>query len=112
MRELRIFELDEPGRPVRWRAPEGQSVKVLEGRLWLTLEGHHADIWLLPGAVYALPAGATVWLSGECEGARFTLAESAAPLWWRWLGGMTGALKRRFAERRGNGAGECPEPGL
>ena len=45
MRELRTFELDEPGRPVSWRARHGQSVTTLEGSLWLTLEGHPADIW-------------------------------------------------------------------
>ncbi|EHP40800.1 hypothetical protein OR16_23793 [Cupriavidus basilensis OR16] len=114
MRELRIFELDEPGRPVSWRAREGQSVKAIEGRLWLTVEGHLADIWLLPGAVFALPAGTRVWLSGESEGARFTLAETpaSAPLPWRWLGGLASALKRRFGERRASAAGQCPEPGL
>ncbi len=112
MRELRIFELDEPGRPVSWRAREGQSVKAIEGRLWLTVEGHLADIWLLPGAVFALPAGARVWLSGESDGARFTLAQTPAPLSWRRLGGLAGALKRRFGERPAGGAGQCPEPGL
>ncbi|MGO4331563.1 DUF2917 domain-containing protein [Cupriavidus sp. 2TAF22] len=110
MRELRIFELDEPGRPVGWRAREGQTVKAIEGRLWLTVEGHHADIWLLPGATCALPAGAMVWLSGESEGARFTLAENPAPLSWRWLGGMARALGHRLGQRRA--FTQCPEPGM
>ncbi|WP_020204928.1 MULTISPECIES: DUF2917 domain-containing protein [Cupriavidus] len=111
MRELRIFELDEPGRPVGWRAREGQTVKAVEGRLWLTIEGHHADIWLLPGACCALPAGARVWLSGESEGARFTLAETPVPLSWRWLAILGRALGRRLGQRRA-GATQCPEPGL
>jgi hypothetical protein len=48
MRELRTFELEEPDQPVTWRARHGHSVTALEGRLWLTMEGHLADIWLRP----------------------------------------------------------------
>ena len=82
MRELRTFELDEPGRPVSWRARHGQSVTALEGSLWLTLEGHPADIWLRPGDVYVLAEGERVWLSGETAAApfaRFLLTETPAP---------------------------------
>jgi hypothetical protein len=33
----------------------GHTVTALEGRLWLTVEGHLADIWLRPGDVVTLP---------------------------------------------------------
>ncbi len=79
MRELRTFELEGPDQPVMWRARHGQSVTALEGRLWLTVEGHIADFWLRPGDVLTLPEGDRIWLSADAPGARFMLAESPAP---------------------------------
>ncbi len=111
MRELRIFELDEPGRPVSWRARHGQSVAAVEGRLWLTVEGSLADIWLLPGAAYALPEGARIWLSGEGARARFTLAETPAPWSWRRAVVLARMLRQRLGEHRTDAFGECPQVG-
>src|SRR5213595_501246 len=65
MRELRTFELDEPGQPVSWRACYGQTVCAMAGKLWVTVEGNPDDIWLEPGAEMALPEGYRVWLSGD-----------------------------------------------
>jgi hypothetical protein len=79
MKELRHFELEDTGQPVSWRARAGQSVIARHGRLWLTIEGQHADIWLMPGTTFALPENARVWLSGETPGARFTLAQVTSP---------------------------------
>ncbi|SDC40148.1 Cupin [Cupriavidus sp. YR651] len=109
MRELKTFELDEPGLPVSWRAPHGQSVTVLEGRLWLTVEGQIADMWLRPGDVVALPEGTRVWLSGESPVARFRLAESAAPLSLRRIAAIACQLARRWAERKTDAFGDCPQ---
>lgn len=108
MRELRTFELDEPGRPVSWRARHGQTVTALEGRLWLTVEGHHRDIWLRPGDTYALAEGERVWLSGDTPDARFLLTETPAP--WTLRRGLFIArqLARRWGERKTDAFGDCP----
>lgn len=97
MRELRTFELDEPNQPVSWRARYGQSVTVLEGQLWLTIEDQIADIWLKPGAVYALPEGVNVWMSGETGPVRFMLSEASAPLSLRRLAAFARVLFRIIA---------------
>ncbi|WP_454055717.1 DUF2917 domain-containing protein [Cupriavidus sp. Marseille-Q8015] len=94
MRELRTFELDQPGQPVSWCARQGQSVAVLEGLLWLTIENQLADIWLQAGAVYALPEGARVWMSGEAGPVRFVLSETSASLSLRRLFALARALLR------------------
>lgn len=88
MRELRDFELDEKGVPVGWRVPPGQTLVANRGHLWLTVEGHARDIWLLPGMAVALPAGRRVWLSdespaGDGTAAAFTLVQQHHPLSWR-----------------------------
>jgi hypothetical protein len=99
MRELRTFELDGSGRPVSWRAREGQTITARQGRLWLTVEGHHADIWLVPGAVIALPEGERVWLSGDAPGASFTLTQAASPWSLRRLAKLARAAGRRLTGR-------------
>ncbi|UBM11236.1 DUF2917 domain-containing protein [Cupriavidus metallidurans] len=108
MRELRTFELEEPDQPVTWRARHGHSVTALEGRLWLTVEGHLADIWLRPGDVMTLPEGARVWLSGDAPGSRFLLTESPAPWSLRRAVFITRQLARRWGEHKTAAFGDCP----
>lgn len=111
MRELRIFELDEPGHPVGLRAGYGQSVKVLEGRLWVTEEGRLADFWLQPGEVFELAEGGRFWLSGD-GAVRFMLAETPAPLSLRRLVAWLRLLHQRWAEHKTDAFGECPRLGV
>ncbi|MGY8527154.1 DUF2917 domain-containing protein [Paracidovorax citrulli] len=86
MQELRDFELDGSGRPVHWRAGSGERLIARAGRIWLTVEGQAADIWLLPGEAANLPGGCKVWISAGAPGSRFTLARPASGLSspWRW----------------------------
>ncbi len=109
MRELRTFELDEPGHPVTWRARHGQSVTALEGSLWLTVEGQIGDVWLRPGDVVVLAEGDRVWLSGEAPAARFLLTETPAPWSVRRVVFMARQLKRRWNERKTDAFGDCPQ---
>lgn len=109
MRELRTFELDEPDRPVSWRARHGQTVTALEGRLWLTVEGHPADIWLRPGDVAALGEGERVWLSGDAPRARFLLTETPAPWSLRRAVFIAHQLLRRWNPRKTDAFGDCPQ---
>ena len=108
MRELRVFELDEPGQAVSLRAACGQSVKVVEGRLWVTVEGYVTDFWLQPGEVFALPEGERVWLSGEAGPARFALAVVSGPLSLRRLASWVRVLAHRWREWKTDAFGECP----
>ena len=108
MRELRVFELDEPGQPVSLRAGYGQSVKVIEGRVWVTVEGCVADYWLQPGEVFALAEGERFWLSGEGGPARFALSAVSAPLSWRRLAAGLRVLAHRWGEWKTDAFGECP----
>lgn len=109
MRELRTFELDEPGHPVSWRARHGQSVTALEGRLWLTVEGHIGDMWLRPGDVHMLAEGDRVWLSGEAPSARFLLTETPAPWSMRRAVFIARQLLRRWAAHKTDAFGDCPQ---
>jgi len=77
MRELRMFELDEPSPPVSLHGGYGHSVKVMEGRLWGAEEGRIGDE-LKPGQVFQLAQGLRFWLSGD-GAVRFMLAETPAP---------------------------------
>ncbi|WP_455279121.1 DUF2917 domain-containing protein [Cupriavidus necator] len=108
MRELRTFELDEPGQPVSWRAGYGQTVCAAAGKLWVTVEGDPNDIWLEPGAELALPEGYRVWLSGDGPGARFTLAQTPAPWSLRRLGAWLRVMRHRVEEHSTDAFGECP----
>ncbi|WER46264.1 DUF2917 domain-containing protein [Cupriavidus sp. WKF15] len=111
MRELRVFELDEPEQPVSLRAGYGQNVKVTEGRVWITMEGCAADFWLQPGEVLALAEGERYWLSGEGGPARFALAAVSAPLSWRLAAGLR-VLAHRWGEWKTDAFGECPRLGV
>lgn len=108
MRELRTFELDQPGLPVSWRAGYGQTVCAVAGKLWVTVEGNPGDIWLAPGDELALPEGYRVWLSGDGAGARFTLAQVPAPWSLRRLLAWLRALRHRVDEHSTDAFGECP----
>lgn len=109
MRELRTFELDEPGRPVSWRARHGQSVTALEGSLWLTVEGNHRDIWLRAGDMHALAEGDQVWLSAESPSARFLLTETPAPWSMRRALFIARQWVRRWNARKTDAFGDCPQ---
>ena len=56
----------------------GSEIRVVTGRLWLTLVGFPEDVWLQAGEAWALPANGRLWLSAEPVAdfriARFTAA--------------------------------------
>ncbi|VVE68099.1 hypothetical protein PCA31118_02776 [Pandoraea captiosa] len=79
MREIRLFELD-PGQTVFWQTPAAaapQSLQVLQGLLWLTVEGEHADHWLSAGETFEIRGGQRVWLGTWQEGARMRMSQPA-----------------------------------
>jgi len=43
----------------------GSEIRVMTGRLWLTLEGFPEDVWLQAGEAWRLPENGRLWLSAE-----------------------------------------------
>ncbi|VVD93103.1 DUF2917 domain-containing protein [Pandoraea anhela] len=82
MREIRLFELD-PGQTVFWQSPaveSPQSLQVLQGVLWLTVEGEPADHWLRAGESFEIRGGQRVWLGTWQDGARMRVSQPATTL--------------------------------
>ena len=64
MKSIQHFELNRHTAS-RFEADMDCCVRVTAGRVWLTVAGHIADVWLDAGAVHQIPRGSTVWLSAE-----------------------------------------------
>lgn len=98
MREIRLFELDR-GQTVFWPSPAAdlpQSLQVLQGVLWLTVEGEPADHWLHAGESFEIRGGQRVWLGTWQDGARLRVSQPATT-----LSPSAGTLVR--PQGRGNG---------
>lgn len=82
MREIRLFELDRE-RTVFWQSPAAelpQSIQVLQGVLWLTVEGEPADHWLRAGESFEIRHGQRVWLGTWQDGVRLRVSQPAQTL--------------------------------
>jgi len=96
MREIRLFELDQ-GHTVFWQSPAAelpQSLQVLQGVLWLTVEGEPTDHWLHAGESFEIRSGQRVWLGTWQEGARLRVSQPA-----KTLASAIGKPTRRFGWR-------------
>ena len=76
MVQIENFELNTP-RVVALPLKAGSEIRVVSGRLWLTLEGHAEDIWLQAGQAWMLPVNGKLWLSAE-PFAEFRIAQTTA----------------------------------
>lgn len=77
MHQISHFELNA-ARVAAFQLKPGTVIRVTKGRLWLTLEGQAADVWLRTGEHWTLLGRrATVWLSAEPT-AQFQLAQPVA----------------------------------
>jgi quercetin dioxygenase-like cupin family protein len=74
MREIRTFELEHGEPAAAWRVAQPLVVKVMAGKIWLTLDGDAEDYWLAAGETFELPRGAQAWVSAGEGGARVALA--------------------------------------
>ncbi|VVE87784.1 DUF2917 domain-containing protein [Pandoraea bronchicola] len=117
MREIRLFELDQ-GQTVFWQSPAAelpQSLQVLQGVLWLTVEGEPVDHWLHAGESFEIRRGQRVWLGTWQEGVRLRVSHPATArsspdgkparrIGWRlvWRG-ITARLPRRTVTRLSRG---------
>ncbi|AKJ67337.1 hypothetical protein ABW99_02920 [Pandoraea thiooxydans] len=89
MREIRTFELDDR-QAVRWLSTDHQTLQVLRGELWLTVEGHPTDHWLHAGDCIEVHPGELLWLSNWQGAVRFRLSQ---PLDNRQVGAPSGRLR-------------------
>ena len=65
MHRIENFELST-SRVVAFQASAGTVIRVTAGRLWLTVQGQPADVWLQAGESWSVPgANAVLWLSAE-----------------------------------------------
>ncbi|WP_322046221.1 DUF2917 domain-containing protein [Paraburkholderia sp. J67] len=91
----------------RLRRAQGGVVRVLEGRVLMTVEGDAQDYWLAPGEALPFAPGERVWIGGWDEAVRCAVSVPQAPwsdsrlLAWRaWLARWAAALLRRPARMR------------
>ncbi|WP_174991092.1 DUF2917 domain-containing protein [Pandoraea anapnoica] len=92
MREIRLFELDRE-QTVVWQSPAAerpQSLQVLQGLLWLTVEGEPHDHWLRAGESFEIRGGQRVWLGTWQERARMRVSQPAKTLSASGSGRMLG----------------------
>lgn len=99
MREIRTFELDRRDAPTRWSSHRPQTLRVLRGQIWMTVEGEADDHWLNAGDAIELKPYSTIWVSGACEGSRFSLASESASA--RSLAALIHAWLARCAAQSG-----------
>jgi hypothetical protein len=64
MHLIENYELRTPG-VLAFQLRVGSEIRVVTGRLWLTLEGFPEDVWLQAGEAWTLPANGRLWLSAE-----------------------------------------------
>ena len=82
MHLIEHYELKTP-RVAAFELKAQSEIRVLRGRLWLTLAGQPEDVWLQPGQTWTLPVNGLLWLSAEpvaaFQVAQFSAAQPAAP---------------------------------
>ncbi|WP_114973039.1 DUF2917 domain-containing protein [Rhodoferax ferrireducens] len=80
MHQIENHELRTPG-VFAFQLQACSEIRVVTGRLWLTLEGFPEDVWLQAGEAWTLPANGRLWLSAEPVGdfriVRFTAARQS-----------------------------------
>jgi uncharacterized protein YaiE (UPF0345 family) len=76
MHQIENHELRTPG-VLAFQLQACSEIRVVTGRLWLTLEGFPEDVWLQAGEAWTLPANGRLWLSAEPV-ADFQIARFAA----------------------------------
>jgi hypothetical protein len=79
MREIRTFELDRRDAPTGWFIDRQQTLRVMRGQIWLTIEGEAGDYWLDAGATVELKPYTTIWVSAAQDESRFSLASASTP---------------------------------
>lgn len=83
MHQIESYELHSPS-ATALSLKAGGMVRVVTGRVWLTLQGQSLDVWLQAGEAWQMPLTGTLWLSAE-PAAAFQLVQPKASKhlgWW------------------------------
>ena len=83
MHQIENYELHNPC-ATALSLTAGGMVRVVSGRVWLTLQGQSLDVWLQSGETWQMPVDGILWLSAEPVAA-FQLVQAKARKhlgWW------------------------------
>jgi hypothetical protein len=94
-----------PGEAVSGIASRPQAFRVVEGDVWVTVEGFSHDYWLSAGETFTAQPGRLVVVESGHRACRITVPESIRS---GWLQSLRQALAARFSTTRG----WKPEPAM
>lgn len=60
-------------------ARQARTVRVLYGRVWITIEGNAQDYWLFPGGAITIPAGRRMVIEADAGDCRVEIAPLRGP---------------------------------
>jgi quercetin dioxygenase-like cupin family protein len=90
------FHLDTPQQILALHLAAGAMVQVVQGSIWLTLEGHSRDVWLRADDTWYVPLGAKAWVSTDAVAA-FTVSPPVPPAAPSLRTTRTAAPRRRLS---------------
>lgn len=74
----------DAGQAVSCQVRRAQSIQIVSGRVWLTVEGQPADYWLNPGEQFTLPAGRLIVLQADIQPSQIKWQTPASWQFPRW----------------------------
>jgi hypothetical protein len=95
------------GHAVSGIAKEAQTVRILCGRVWITVEGVSHDYWLFAGDTFTLTPGALTVIESDGAASRLAMASAGSRsvlLSLRTQVRHLSVLAQRFARNRNAGA--------
>ncbi|MDB5773633.1 MAG: hypothetical protein JWM42_4007 [Burkholderia sp.] len=95
------------GNAVSGIARQGGTLRVLSGRLWITVEGVSHDYWLFAGDTFSLTPGALTVMEADGANSRVELATGRGAKAWPGLARRLAFLAQRFRRSR-NAAAALP----
>ncbi|MGE5650994.1 MAG: DUF2917 domain-containing protein [Bacillota bacterium] len=87
-----------PGQVVSGIAGRVQTLRLRQGRLWITVEGIPHDYWLSAGDTFTTLPGRLTVVEADSAASRIDVESPAS--WPDALKTLAGALAARFASRR------------
>ncbi len=88
----------QPGQVVSGIAGQVRTLRVLQGRVWITVEGISHDYWLAAGDTFTTIPGRLTVIEADRAESRIELAAGAG--WRSALKLLAAGLASRFAPRR------------
>jgi len=92
-----VLNLESNG-TLRMAGARGTTVKVLDGRVWITEAGRRVDAFLARGARYSVGGNGVVVIGAEAR-TRLDLRSEYRPRVWRWLRALFARAEARRTVR-------------